>query len=329
MAANDQAPIISLAQLARFLRKPVGAFFRERLQVHLDDERSELHDEELFGLGGLDLYQLLDHELQHVPSDLSADELPRHAARVVQHLREAGALPLAGVGTLEAQKLTHILQTQLAAALRERADYPKAAERVLLDQTHPQVGLQDALGGVLAGEGGQMLLSLRANKLVSMSKAGKATALPEKLIDIWLQSLAAAAMDQPCKCVVVGRNAVVRVPPQDPQAARAQLQTLLATWAEGMRWPLPLPPGVALQWLKDPDNLNALADAYEGSEFKSAEKDKDPALARTYPTVEDLLATGALDRLAQAVYAPLKAWAAEAEVEVLPDASEEDEGEDA
>ena len=81
--------------------------------------------------------------------------------------------------------------------------------------------------------------------------------------------------------------------------------------------------------MEDPDNLNALADAYEGSEFKSAEKDKDPALARTYPTVEDLLATGALDRLAQAVYAPLKAWAAEAEVEVLPDASEDDEGEDA
>ncbi|MDP4612472.1 MAG: exodeoxyribonuclease V subunit gamma, partial [Limnohabitans sp.] len=126
MAANEQAPIISLAQLARFLRKPVGAFFRERLQVHLEDERSELHDEELFGLGGLDLYQLLDHELQHVPADLSADELPRHAARVVQHLREAGALPLAGVGTLEAQKLTHILQTQLAAALRERGAYPEA-----------------------------------------------------------------------------------------------------------------------------------------------------------------------------------------------------------
>ncbi len=307
----------------------MGPFVRERLQVHLDDERSELHDEELFGLGGLDLYQLLDHELQHVPSDLSADELPRYAARVVQHLREAGALPLAGVGMLEAQKLTHILQTQLAAALRERADYPDAAERVLVDQTHPQVCLQDALGGVLAGEGGQMLLSLRANKLVSMSKAGKPTALPEKLFDIWLQSLAAAAMDQPCNCVVVGRNAVVRAEPQDPEAARAQLQTLLATWAEGMRWPLPLPPGVALQWLKDPEILNALADAYEGSEFKSAEKDKDPALARTYPTVEDLLATGALDRLAQAVYAPLKAWAAQAQVEVLPDASEDDEGEDA
>jgi exodeoxyribonuclease V gamma subunit len=329
MAANDQAPIISLAQLARFLRKPVGAYFRERLQVHLEDERSELHDEELFGLGGLDLYQLLDHELQHVPADLSADELPGHAARVVQHLREAGALPLAGVGTLEAQKLTHILQTQLAAALHERVAYPDMAERVLVDQAHPQVSLQDALGGVLAGEGGQMLLSLRANKLVSISKAGKATASPEKLIDIWLHSLAAAAMGHSLCCVVVGRNAVVRVGSQDPQAARAQLQILLATWAEGMRWPLPLPPSVALQWLKDKENTNALADAYEGSDFKSAEKDKDPALARTYPTVEDLLATCALDRLAQAVYAPLKDWAAQAQVEVLHDAPADDEGEDA
>ncbi len=328
MAANEQAPIISLAQLARFLRKPVGAFFRERLQVHLEDERSELHDEELFGLGGLDLYQLLDHELQHVPADLSADELPSHAARVVQHLREAGALPLAGVGTLEAQKLTHILQTQLAAALLERGAYPEAAERVLVDQAHPQVRLQDALGGVLAGEGGQMLLSLRANDVADL-KPKTPLARPEKLIDIWLQSLAAAAMGHSVRCVVVGRNAVVRVPPQDPHAARAQLQTLLATWAEGMRWPLPLPPDVALQWLKDKENTNALADAYEGSDFKSAEKDKDPALARTYPTVQDLLATGALDRLAQAVYAPLKAWAAEAEVEALPDAPADDEGEEA
>jgi exodeoxyribonuclease V gamma subunit len=42
--------------------------------------------------------------------------------------------------------------------------------------------------------------------------------------------------------------------------------------------------------------------------------------------VDALLATGALDRLAQAVYAPLKAWAAQAQVEALPDASEDNEG---
>jgi exodeoxyribonuclease V gamma subunit len=167
-------------------------------------------------------------------------------------------------------------------------------------------------------------LHLRANDLASF-KTKKPLAYADKLIDIWLLSLAAAAMDQPLRCVVVGRNAVLRVPEQEPEAARAQLTELLSTWAEGMRWPLPLPPGVALQWLKDPENLNALADAYEGGEFKSGGKGKDPALARTYPTVQDLLATGEFERLAQTVYAPLKAWAEQIAIEPLPDAPEDDE----
>jgi exodeoxyribonuclease V gamma subunit len=320
-------PVIHLLQLGRFLRKPVGAFFRERLQVHLEDERSELHDEELFGLGGLDLYQLLDHELQHVPAPLSADTVPVHVQQVVQRLRQAGALPLAGVGTLEAQKLSARLQAMLGAVLREREAYPEAAERVLVDLSHPQVALQDALGDVLVGmgvhEGGHLSLHLRASDLASF-KTQKPLAYPDKLIDIWLLSLAAAAMGKPFQCVVVGRNAVLRVQAQEREAARAQLFGLLAIWAEGMCWPLPLPPGVALQWVKDPDNSNALADAYEGSEFKTAEKDKDPALARTYPTVNDLLATGEFDRLARAVYAPLKAWAEQIVIEPLPDAPEDD-----
>jgi exodeoxyribonuclease V gamma subunit len=317
-------PVITLTQLTRFLRKPVGAFFRERLQVHLEDERSELHDEELFGLAGLDLYQLIDHELQHVPSELSADTLPAHVQQVVQRLRQAGALPLAGVGKLAAENLKARLQAMLSAALRERQAYLGAAERLLVDWAHPQVALQDALGDVLSGKGAQMSLHLRASDLASL-KTKTPQAHPDKLIDIWLLSLAAAAMDQPLKCVVVGRNAVLRMAEPEPEAARAQLTALLAVWAEGMCWPLPLPPGVALQWLKDPDNPNALADAYEGSDFKRAEKDKDPALARTYATVEDLLETGAFERLAQTVYAPLKAWAEQAEIEALPDAPHDSE----
>jgi exodeoxyribonuclease V gamma subunit len=317
-------PVITLTQLTRFLRKPVGAFFRERLQVHLEDERSELHDEELFGLAGLDLYQLIDHELQHVPTELSADTLPAHVQQVVRRLRQAGALPLAGVGMLAAEHLKARFQAMLGTALHERQAYPDAAERLLVDWAHPQVALQDALGDVLVGEGGQMSLHLRASDLANL-KSKTPQALPDKLIDIWLLSLAAAAMDQPLKCVVVGRNAVLRMAEPEPEAARAQLTELLAVWAEGMRWPLPLPTGVALQWLKDPENPNALADAYEGSDFKRAEKDKDPALARTYPTVEDLLATGAFDRLAQTVYAPLRAWAEQAEIEALPDAPHDSE----
>jgi exodeoxyribonuclease V gamma subunit len=315
-------PVITLAQLARFLRQPVGAFFRERLQVHLEDERSELHDEELFGLGGLDLYQLLDHQLQHVPTDLSLETLPAHARRVVRRLRLAGALPLAGVGQLEARQLTQQLEAQLGAALHERAAFPQPAPRVQIDVSHWHVQLQDALSGVLAGEGGAMLLDLRANALADL-KSKTPKALPEKLIDIWLVSLAAAAMGQPLHCVVVGANAVLRVPPHESEAARAQLQVLLDAWAEGMRWPLPLPPVLALQWLQDPDNQNALYDLYEGSSHRRAERGKDPALARTYPTLNDLMSSGDFERLAEAVYAPLRDWAAHIQVDALTEATPE------
>jgi exodeoxyribonuclease V gamma subunit len=321
-------PVIKLAQLARFLRQPVGAFFRERLQVHLEDERNEWHDEELFGLGGLDLYQLLNHQIQHVPTDLSPETLPAHARRVVRRLRLAGALPLAGVGQLKAGELIAQLEAMLGAALREREGFSLPAPRVLIDVAHPHVQLQDALSGVLtapqAGEGDALLLSLRANALADL-KSKTPKAMPDKLIDIWLVSLVAAAMGQPLHCVVVGANAVLRVPPPEPDAARAQLQVLLDTWAEGMRWPLPLPPALALQWLKDRHNLNALHDLYEGSSHQRAERSKDPALARTYPTLNDLMASADFERLAEAVYAPLRDWAALIQVEALPDAPAEPE----
>ncbi|MBM3398462.1 MAG: exodeoxyribonuclease V subunit gamma, partial [Betaproteobacteria bacterium] len=141
LASAHGKPVITLAKLARFLRQPVGAFFRERLQVHLEGDRSALQDEELFSLGGLDLYQLLDHELQRVPAHLSTEDLPGHVAHVVQRLRQSGALPLAGVGALQAQKLTHILQTQLQAALCERDTGSDAARRILIELAHPEVHL--------------------------------------------------------------------------------------------------------------------------------------------------------------------------------------------
>jgi exodeoxyribonuclease V gamma subunit len=82
-----------------------------------------------------------------------------------------------------------------------------------------------------------------------------------------------------------------------------------------------------LQWLKDSDNFNALADLYEGGEYLRSERDKDPALARTYPNLDALLAPQALDRLAQAVYAPLQQWAKGAHISVLSGVSDEGEEE--
>ena len=147
-------------------------------------------------------------------------------------------------------------------------------------------------------------------------------ARPEKLIDIWLQSLAAAAMGQSVRCVVVGRNAVVRVPlAQDPEAGPRPVADFAGHLGRGHALAAAL---ATRLWRCSGSRTRKHQRAGRCLRRQRlqdcAEKDEDPALARTYPTVQDLLATGALDRLAQAVYAPLKAWAAEAEVEALPDA---------
>ncbi len=324
--ASSKPPAITLAQLARFLRRPVGTFFRERLQVHLDPPETGWLDEELFGLGGLDHYGLLSEALDQAPPQLTPEAVPAHAQAVVQRLRAAGALPLAGVGQLEAGQLQSVLQAVLLAGLNERAGHAPDAPRVVVDLTDssvaPQVHLQDALAGLWqAPHGAPLLVKLTASSVAKVNAKNEVAALPAKLIDAWLLSLAAAAMGQPVRVVVVGRNAVVRAPLPPQGDARELLQMLLQTWVEGLCSPLPLPPATALAWLPDKEITEAMRSAYEEGGFMGGTPvaRQDPALYRCYPTLDALLADGRFETLAERVYAPLLAWAAQCTGEPLAD----------
>lgn len=336
--AAHAVPRITLAQLLGFLRRPVASFFSQRLQLSLAHERSEMDDEELFSLNGLDLYERMDQALQRLPAYMGADAVPRHVQAVVQRLRLAGELPMAAVGEHEARRLTQELQPLLVCGLQERAQWPEEATRVLIDHLHVGVHLQDALSGLRQRVQADGLhtawVEMRASKIATLNARNEARALPDKLIGPWLTSLAAAAMGVPLHGVLVGRNAIVRIRPMGQEAARQQLDVLLAVYAEGMRWPLPLPPLVALQWLKHQDkggdSLNALTDLYEGNGHEQeGEARQDAALYRTYPTLDDLLAGDHLGRLAEAVYRPLKEWAEDLQAEPLADAEPDEETEGA
>jgi len=350
-------PLITLVQLLRFFRKPVGSFFSQRLQINLEHDRTELHDEELFSLQGLDLYERMDQALQRLPADLGPDDVPLHVAQTLQRLRRAGDLPLAAVGEHEARRLGNELQPLLLHGLQERAQWPELAPRILVDRSHAGLRLQDALTGLrqrVSGTDVHMAwLEMRASKIAKIGKGKdkdkdkekenekekntKATPLPDKLLGPWLNCLAAAAMGLQVHGVLVGRNAIVRMAPLPQEAALDQLDALLRVYAEGMRWPLPLPPLVALQWLKDKDkgssSRNVITDLYEGNDFdgpgsvQEGEARKDAALYRTYPTFEDLLAGNHLDRLAETVYRPLKKWVEGLQAEPFPDAEPDEEDE--
>ncbi len=314
-------PTVNLDQLARFLARPVGAFFKERLQIHWVDEHAEPQDEELFGLDGLTTYQVIEQELNNTPPDLEFDQIATHANRCVARLRQAGGLPLAGVGELEAQKLALLLEGILSAVQCERASFDGVSTRLSVHIDHPLVGLQDVLGGVGHSATGLMVMTVTASRLLQGHDSATPKARPERLVAAWLKALAAAAAGTPVGCVVVGVDAVIRLPQLSQTEAVNQMQVLLNTWAEGMCRPLPLPPALALKWLEAPNNTQALSDVYEGTRWARGELAKDPALARAYPGMADVLASQVLEQLAELVYGPLKHWVASAQVVALADSA--------
>ncbi|MEN9889432.1 MAG: RecBCD enzyme subunit RecC, partial [Pseudomonadota bacterium] len=332
MDAAQGLPVLTLAQWQAFVRRPVAAFFRQRLGVDLRQERTELPDEERFGLSGLDLYGLLDEALQHGLGELGTDTLPTHVRATLQRWRLAGELPLAGVGQLAAERLGSELHRLLAQAIEVQQAWPEPAPHLAIDALHPAVRLQDSLEGLrrrsthpLTGEPGAHTawIVLRASRVAELSDAGQVRPQPEKLLGVWLGQLAANASGLPLWAVVVGRGALLHSPPLPQAQAQAQLNALLEVWAEGMRWPLPLPPRIALAWLQRPEISPALVDLYEGDGFESAGvAADDPALQRTYPTLAELMAGGHLERLAPLVFGPLLAWTAQLHGQALADAQE-------
>ena len=313
---------ITLAQLARFLRRPVGSYFRERLQVHLDAPETDWLDEELFSLGGLDHHSLLDEALAQRPADLSTQDLPNYTQAVVQRLRARGALPLAGVGQLEAAQLQGVLQAMLQAEINEHSTCNGDAPRVTVEQAVEGVQLRDAISGLrqsVAADQADVLVLMRASSLVSGSDKGKAKVKPDKCLDAWLHSLAAASMGRAVRVVLVGRNAIVRAPVMAQEDAQAVLRVLLATWVQGMQSTLPLPPTLALEWLAKQEWTDDLYKRYEEKGFMGAPAmaRQDAALYRCYPTLDALLADGRFETLAEQVYRPLLEWADLCSVEPL------------
>ena len=313
---------LTLAQLVRFLRRPVGSYFRERLQVHLDAPEADWLDDELFSLGGLDHHGLLDEALTQRPADLSVQDLPHYTQAVVQRLRARGALPLAGVGQLEAAQLQGLLQSMLQAEINERSACNGDAPRVTVEQTVEGVQLRDAISGLWQSpfaDQTDALVLMRASSLASGSDKGKPKLKADKCIDAWLHSLAAASMGRAVRVVLVGRDAIVRAPVLAQAEAQEVLCVLLATWVQGMQSPVPLPPALAVEWLAKGEWTDELYKRYEEKGFTGtpAMARQDAAMYRCYPTLDALLADGRFEALAEQVYRPLLEWAKQCSVEPL------------
>jgi exodeoxyribonuclease V gamma subunit len=115
------------------------------------------------------------------------------------------------------------------------------------------------------------------------------------LVKHWLAHLAGHLGGQPLTTLIVSKAGNVRFEPLEPDDARAQVDTLLATWQDGM--------ARRCRWRSRPPSRGSTAQrqgAYEGGYMLTGEVESSPYLRRAWPSFDALTASGEFARLAEA-----------------------------
>ena len=327
-AGAEATPMqLTLSQLAGFLRNPVKAFFRQRLQVSFDESPAAAEDDERFVTGGLDRWQLLDEMLaaarrQIEGAGASPDALASLVEDQVARLERAGRLPMAGPGALVQVELIATLNPMVGHWQALQEQHPQAHGKRPLrlpDPVRANLGLDDWLLGLQSsGEAGAtpVWIELQASKLAD-KKLKNARA--DKLLTAWVRSLAAAACGQPAAGIVIGADAVIHVAALEPAAAHDTLLDLMGACQDGLTGDRPSPTAVltGLAFVKDPAKARA---AYEGSDFGgSAGEGREACLARLFADFAALSADPEFEPWSQRLYAPYRAWLdGHVRIEALP-----------
>ena len=319
--AETGAMEFSVRDLADFLRNPVKAFFRHRLQVTFAALEAAIDDDESFASQGLDRWSLVDEALRECcraierhPALASPPSLDGLVRRQLARLQRAGRMPIAGPGRRVEQALMQSLQPMLGAWQSSRDALGPPQDSLALRLVHPQqpgLAFDDRLAGLrAAGDGAAPVwIELQAGKVADAGSSRSGPTLrADRLLSAWVRCLAAAACGQPAAGIVIGEGALVRVRPPEEGVARAQLLDLMQACSEGLQGDRPLPTAVrtGIAWLSRPADARAV---YEGV-FRSPVpgEGREACLARLFPDFESLLAQPAFDAASRRLYEPYRQW---------------------
>jgi exodeoxyribonuclease V gamma subunit len=336
----DDARVLTIDDLARFLRNPVKAFFRRQLQVVFDEPEAAAEDDEPFDSAGLERWNQIDDvllEVRRVWQRVDDGDVPPPLDELVEahvaRLAREGRLPMAAPGSFAEQRLRQTLQPMLAQWQAERHALPNSIQKRQLRIAHPartEVLLEHWLEGLPAASptGGATWIDLRASTLAA--KAGRAAPKPkpEHLLLPWLLLLAAAADGEPIRAVLIGSDVRIGLQlPEGPEteaAARATLSDLVDAWCDQQDADAPLPTAArtGLAWLGDPSRARSV---YDGGMNSRGEGQED-CLARLFPDFEALSGDPGFEAATRRLYGTFLAWldAGGAQVTPLPGAVDDD-----
>lgn len=330
---------LTLARLADFYRNPARAYLRSRLLVRFAKEDEVVEDDELFQVDGLTAYGLVQQLQLEGVAQLAGTPQADVAALVqtqVQRLARAGVLPLAGLGARAAEALQNQAQPALQAWQALMQTWPQSAPRERLLLSIGDLWLDDWIDGLRerpdavaideAADAPVFTRSWFAMEPRTLLNSRGDALRPDKLLGLYLRSLALSATGAQALGCVVARDTLVWSLPLPQHLAQEQLLALMACWLQGQNAPLPLPLRTGVAGAEG--DVGAAAQAYEGS-FAMGGEGEDPSWARCYPEFGNLLPATAwsagFEALAATVYAPMLDWIHQyLRLEALPAAQEVD-----
>lgn len=306
---------LTLAELQRFLRQPVRAFFTARLGVGFDSEDRRSEDREPYELDALQTWGLREELAQALvhAEDEGKDGGECIRAEVLR-MQDRGDLVAGNLGMLAGQGLCEGMDKLLLHYREVCRRWPR--REVLALPVHDQIRRTD--GSLLAfvdqlsgsrcdDEGGRVRVVVQASHLVK-NKTYRAHAL----IDSWLAHLAGNLGGNELMTLVLSPQGMVMFEPVETIRAKSMIEDILHAWDLGMSQPLPIACRSALAWLRSlgPSGDGGEVPADHTAWVRASEEYEHevmwcPYLSRTYPDFDALTAPGMFAQWAARLYGGL------------------------
>lgn len=302
---------ISLRELGDFLKDPVKAFFRQRLNVMFEQGDDLAADHEPFRLDGLEQWRLQNELIQaqaHAMEDgLDIVQAQHDCLAVIQGRGELAQGSFAGLMAADITALLDVLFQHYQLALQRWPNkYPGGYEvrfNTPIPEAHTTMEVADWLTDLrIDHQGNRGRIQLETSNLTE-GRHYRA----DRLIPHWVVHMAAQVDGHPLTTQVISKAGVVELPPLDADVARTHLDTLIKAWVVGMQRPLPLATKTAFVWLRGGNDAEKNArNIYEGGYRQVGEAQRSPYLQHCYPDFAALSATGEFQDLAERLLSPLQ-----------------------
>ncbi|MCK9606454.1 MAG: exodeoxyribonuclease V subunit gamma [Methylomonas sp.] len=309
-ASEEISYTLNLEALARFLRAPVKTYCQHSLKFSFDSEDVTSEDNEPFGFDRLQAHihgkELLQDLQSRQPVDLDGFYQQQMTA-----LSAKGALPLGGFAQTTfagianpADRAWHQYRMLLEQWPQEIP--PRHIELSFVIADHINVQLSAGLNQLRRADADDpcALLSLTAQTLLK-----KDLIQYHNLILPWLRHLAACADGLSVHSFIAAADSIITIQPLPQADAISHLQTLLESWRQGMRAPLPVACRTAFAWLNTSEEkaLETAQAQYDGDEWNPGEVTYDTYLGRFFPSFASLYQTETahFEHWATALYQPL------------------------